>query len=138
MILGAFAAESRLAILEALKAGLEPPTGEFDPELLKEARTKGAPQLGTTVFYPDRIVLEYIFPDPQRAATVLSVTVAAPERIVFMPVPEWVVESIWQGEVNGSYHFESHAAELLQRFADQLGAEANAEVFAGKRPLGKA
>lgn len=138
MILGAFVAESRLAIFEALKSGLEPPTGEFDLELLKEARTKGAPQLGTTTFYPDRIVLEYIFSDPQRAATVLPVTVAAPERIVFMPVPEWVVESIWQGEVNGSFHFESDARELLERYASQLDEGTNAELFHGRRAIGKA
>lgn len=138
MTLPQYVAEKRLAIFEALKAGFEPPEGQFDPETLKEARSKGQPQMGSTIFHPDRIVVEFIYPDPQRAATVLSVTLPSPERIVFMPVPEWVVESIWQGEIDGSYHFESDARELLERFAMLLNSDKNAELFAGRSALGKA
>ena len=60
-----------------------------------------------------------------------------PERIVRMPVPEWVVESVWQGEVDGSYHFESHAYALLEAFTASLDPEENARRFKGRMPTGR-
>ena len=50
-----------------------------------------------------------------------------------MPVPDWVVESIWQGEIDGTYRFETEAATLLAAYAKMLEAEENTPWF-GERP----
>jgi hypothetical protein len=129
MTLNAYAAELRLRIFEEIKAGREPSLGSFDPLILKEARTKGTPQLGTTRYLPNELAFEFIFPDPKSSSTLLSVSVTPPERIVFLPVPEWVIESIWQGDIAGSYHFESEAMHLLESFGNLLTPEGNAPLF---------
>lgn len=133
MTLSAFVADKRTKIYAELKSGKKPSEGEFSPETLREALVKGEPQLGTTRFEPTAVVLEFIYPDPHTTATIVPVRVKTPERVLFMPVPEWVVESIWQGEIDGTYHFESEAATLLAAYAKMLDAEENAEWF-GPRP----
>lgn len=129
MTLNQFAAERRLAIFEDLRAGLEPREGSFDSTLLKEARAKGAPQMGTTRYLPHEIAFEFIYPDPHSTATILAVRLAPPERIVFLPVPTWVVENIWQGDIAGTHHFESDAIRLLRELEDELTAEGNLKWF---------
>ena len=119
MNLNEFVAEKRNLIFEALVAGKEPP-GEFDPQVLREARTKGKPQMGSTRFEADSVVLEFIFPDARSAPAILDVRVASPDRIVFLPVPPWVIEQIWQGEVTGSHHFAAQAREMIARMADLI------------------
>lgn len=129
MTLNAYAAEKRLQILEDLRAGHPPREGHYDAAALNEARTKGQPQMGTTRFTPDAIHLEFIYPDPLSSALVLTVRLPSPERIVFLPVPSWVVETIWQGDIDGTYHFESEALRLLRDFESELGPEANLKWF---------
>jgi hypothetical protein len=68
------------------------------------------------------------------AAQIVTVTQEAPERIVFLPVPSWVVEQIWQGDVDGTFHFESEARSLLAEFANGLEPEANLSWFAERQP----
>ena len=128
MSLNAFAAERRLAIFEELKKGLEP-SGEFDTALLAEGKAKGAPQMGATQYKPDRIAFEFIYPDPGSTATVLTVAISPPERIVFMPVPEWVIENIWQGDVTGSFHFISDAERLYAALGSELQVGSNEKWF---------
>jgi hypothetical protein len=135
MRLATFVAEARQNILEDLLGGQEPRTGEFDRALLNESRRKGAPQMGTTRYEPHCIQLEFIFPDSRSASTVFTVTLEAPERIVFMPVPNWVVENIWQGSVEGSYCFESEAKEFLKEFIAVLLEEENARHFGPRAPM---
>ena len=89
--------------------------------------------MGTTRFKPNSIVLEFIYPDVHTSATIVTVRIRTPERILFMPVPDWVVESIWQGEIDGTYHFESESAELLAVYGASLSEEANGKWF-GPRP----
>ena len=134
MSLNTYVSELRLRIFEELKGGLTPSVGEFSEEALKEGRVKGAPQMGATHFEPDAIFLEFIYPDPRSTATILSVKVQAPERIVFLPVPSWVVESIWQGDIDGSYHFESEANDLVEAFRSGLSADQNQEWFGKRQP----
>jgi hypothetical protein len=138
MTLNQYAAEHRMAILQDLKSGLPPREGAYDEATLKEARTKGAPQMGTTTYEPRSIQFEYIYPDPQSAPTVLTVRLQPPERIVFLPVPEWVVENVWQGEVDGSHHFESDAEAMVARYREGLTERNNPELFAARQALGKA
>lgn len=133
MKLNQFAASKRLAIFDELVSGREPSEGEFDAQVLKEAKSKGSPQVGTTRYAPHALTFEYIYPDPTSTATVLSVTVTPPERIVMLPVPDWVVESIWQGEIAGSYHFESDARAHLDAFLAELEPDANLKWF-GPQP----
>ncbi|MFQ3669602.1 MAG: hypothetical protein SNJ61_12050 [Fimbriimonadaceae bacterium] len=133
MTLNQYAAEIRMQIFDSLKKGIDPPVGTFDASVLKEGKTKGEPQIGTTRYEPETIIFEFIFPDPRSAATVLSVRVGSPERIVFLPVPKWVVESIWQGDVDGSFHFESDAREMLAEFASLLEPDANRALFGPKQ-----
>lgn len=132
--LNAFVAEKRSKIFSELQADLPPTEGEYSEEALREAKVKGKPQMGTTRFEPDAVVLEFIYPERSNSTAVFSVRLSVPERILFMPVPNWVVESIWQGEIDGSYHFESEAATLLAAFTDMLGAEANGKWFGPRQP----
>lgn len=134
MNLNAYAAELRLRLLEELKSGSAPSLGKFDLAVLDEGRKKGAPQMGSTLYEPHAIVFEFLYSAPHVAATVLSVKVEAPERIVFMPVPEWVVESIWQGEIDGSFCFESDARELSEKYSHELEAAPNAKWFGRRTP----
>ncbi len=138
MILNQFAASTRLAILADLQAGRSPVNASFSEERLREARSKGKPpQMGMTRYDPRTVHFEFIYPDPQGSPIVLTVSVEAPERIVFMPVPPWVLESIWQGEISGSAHFESDAIRLLEEFNAQLFSEVNASLFGARPPVGR-
>jgi len=134
MPLNSFVAMKRQAIFEALLAGQAPAEGDYDETALAEGRAKGRPQMGTTRFKPRQILLEFIFSAPEEPATVLTVAIPAPERIVFLPVPPWVVESIWQGDVDGSYHFETDAERLVQEYRAELSAAANAVWFGPQPP----
>lgn len=127
--LNVFAAEKRRRIFDDLRAGQPPSEGAYSEDLLKEGKVKGTPQVGSTRYEPDAIILEFIYPDPKGIATVLPVRLTAPERIVFLPVPEWVIESIWQGDIDGSYHFESDAQALLAAFQEELSPAGNAKWF---------
>ncbi|MBS1717245.1 MAG: hypothetical protein JSS72_05895 [Armatimonadetes bacterium] len=127
-------AGKKRAIFEDLLAGRDPSEGSFPAELLKEARASGvAPQMGTTRFAPDSVALEYVYPGRQGETMVITVTIPTDERIVFLPVPHWVVESIWQGEIDGTYCFESEAAAMTKEFLAQLEPGPNKEIF-GKKP----
>jgi hypothetical protein len=112
-----------------LKQGLPPSQGEFNDAVWKDGKVKGHPQMGTTRYEPNAIIFEFIYPDPQTTATVLSVHLKSPERIVFLPVPEWVVETIWQGEIDGTFHFESEALGLVAAFQSELTEEGNLKWF---------
>ncbi len=128
------AAERRLQIFDDLVAGLLPREGAFDEHVLKEGRAKGQPQMGATRFEPDAIICEFIYPDALSSSTLFTVTLIVPERIIFLPVPEWVVESIWQGEITGSFHFESEAAELVAKFQAEIPPEGNLKWFLPQPP----
>lgn len=137
MILADFAKTTRSRIFESIERGLEPPVGAFDQAKFLDGKAKGQPLIGATRYEPDATAFEFIYPDPNGAPVVLSVRVAAPERIVFMPVPAWVVESIWQGEVHGSYCFESEAKVHLAELEDRLSPERNPSEFAEKIAVGR-
>lgn len=123
-----------MRILDELKAGQAPSEGAYDEALLREARAKGAPQMGTTRFEPETIILEFIYPEAHGTTLILAVRIVAPQRIVFLPVPEWVIESIWQGDIDGSYHFESDAERLVEAFRGQLTPEGNKFWFGPRQP----
>ncbi len=135
--LGVFVADAQSRLLGDLAAGRAPSVGEFDQECWANARTKGQPRIGTVRYEPHAVLLEFIFPDPLGSTAVLTVRLAAPERIVHLPVPEWVVENVWQGDVAGSFHFESHAAAMLRAFEGRLEPTANAAEFAPRTPIGR-
>lgn len=126
--LNQFVADLKRLVLTDLVAG-KLPAGEFDEALLKLAVTKNTPQMGITRYEPNRIILEYIFPDSASSPTILEVSFAPPERIVYLPVPSWVVESIWEGEIRGSFHFESHAVRLLEELQALTTPGPNAQIF---------
>lgn len=132
--LNAWVAARRLQIFDDLRKGLAPSEGSYDDQALRDGRSKGQPQLGATHFAPDEVKIEFIYPDPRSASTVLTVRLSPPERIVFMPVPSWVVENIWQGEVNGSFHFESDALNMVDRFREQLSESGNMSHFGRQEP----
>ena len=130
MTLNEWAAEKKKAIFENLKSGHAPTEGEYDAAVLREALVKGPPQMGATKYEPDAANMEFIFPDVASSATVLTVRVQSPERIVYLPVPDWVIEDIWQGAVSGSYHFESRARELVRELESELSSDNNVQWFA--------
>ncbi len=129
MTLNVFAAQQKKMIHEALLAGSPPPEGTYAEPLYAAARLKGTPQIGSTTFRPNTVILEFVYRDSLGASLILPVTIPVPERIVFLPVPAWVIETIWQGDIDGSYHFESDAKQLLQDFQDLLSPEPNAAFF---------
>ncbi len=134
MRLSEWVAERKRAILESLKQGQSPKEGEFDEGVLREALDKGSPHPGITRYSQDCVHLEFIFQDPEKGPTVFAVRLASPERIVYLPVPDWVVEQVWQGEVFGTYEFESVAKEAVKEFLRSLEAEENARFFPAPVP----
>lgn len=135
--LTAYVAEKKRQIFADLERGQSPSEGSFDAELLKEAQTKQAPRMGTTRFEPRAIIVEYVYNDPSGSTLVVPVTLPAPERIVFMPVPDWVKQTIWQGEISGTFCFESEAASRLAAFASLLEPETNADYVMNPDPAMK-
>lgn len=128
MNLGAYAAEKKASLFERLIAGLPPDEGSFDETCFAEAKDKGLPQMGATRFEPWHIVFEFIYPASGKPL-LFTVQLDSPERIVFLPVPKWVVENIWQGNIDGSFHFESEAITHLAAFREELGERENAKWF---------
>jgi len=133
MTLNEWAVGMKTRIFDDLAQGKPPTEGTFDDAVLREAKVKGKPQMGATTYKPNAAIFEYIFPDSHSTATVLQVLVEPPERIVFLSVPEWVMEEIWQGDVSGSAHFESEAAEMLRRYTAGLEPGVNDKYF-GPQP----
>ncbi len=129
MPLNTFVAELRNRVFEEILAGQDPSAGVFSPELLAQGRVNGKPQMGSVTFTPSHIHLEFIFSNPATSAVIFVVEVESPERIVFMPVPEWVIENIWQGDIDGTYHFESEANALVQQLVNSLQPERNKQWF---------
>ena len=134
MPLNQYVADARLRIFEDLQKVLPPREGEYSEQTLRDGQAKGKPQMGSTRFEPDAIVVEFIYPEARSASTVLTVRLPSPERIVFLPVPAWVVESIWQGEISGSHHFESDAMRLVEDFRRELDPETNPKHFGPQAP----
>lgn len=129
MTLREFVRDQIRTIFDALKAGNAPPVGEYDPAVLKECLRRAQPQVGASRFLPDAVILEFIFQDASLGPAVLSVRVPAPEPIVYMPVPDWVIEDVWQGEITGSFRFRSEAERLLEAFRAQVFTEQNRAFF---------
>jgi len=90
--------------------------------------------MGTTRYEPNAIHFEFIYPDSKSSSTVLTVTLEPPERIVFLPVPDWVVENIWQGSIAGTHHFESEAQRLVDEFKADLMPGPNGKWFEPQAP----
>ncbi|HMS54601.1 MAG TPA: hypothetical protein PKA27_04305 [Fimbriimonadaceae bacterium] len=128
MNLGAFAADQKQRIFDDLKAGQPPHQGRFDETLFREAKDVGSPQMGATRFAPRSITHEFIYHVPGKSI-VLTVEVETSERIVFLPVPEWVIENIWQGNIDGSHHFERDAYRLLESFRTEIEPDQNQKWF---------
>lgn len=137
MSLYEFAAEKKRAIYADLLAGKDPSQGTFDPEVLAEGRRKGDPQIGSEIYSQNEIELQFIFPEAGNSATILSVTIPSPERIVYLTVPKWVVISVWQGEVYGTYAFESDAKRMVQEFLDTLDPQTNPNHFGEHTVIGR-
>ena len=133
MTLNEWGAATKRRLHDELVRGEEPPLGRYDKALLKEAKSLGHPQIGTTVYHPQSATFEFIY-SGTNSVMIVPVEVPSPERIVFLPVPTWVVESIWQGEIDGSFHFESAAIALVDELRSCLSAEANARLFEKKLP----
>ena len=134
MKLSEFAVAAKKSLYEELVANRPPSQGRYDVPLFTELSSKGKPQMGSTRFFPGSIKFEFIYSEAQGATHIFIVEVDAPERIVFLPVPEWVVENIWQGDVQGSFQFESEAIKQYQSLGESLEPEANAPLFAQKAP----
>lgn len=134
MRLNEFLAVEKRRAFEAVLTGSKPVGMRCDEGRLKALFEKGKPTMGTTVLNADQISFEFVFTLDDGQTEVLSIVLDPPERIVYMPVPEWVVENIWQGDVQGSYQFESDAAKLVAAFGDELGRDANAKWFKRQQP----
>ncbi len=134
MLLNEYVAKKRRSILDTLLGGNVPIEGEFDQAAFLDAMSKGRPQMGSTRYSSSRIYLEFLFVSPDSSSIVLTVELASPQRIVFMPVPKWVVESIWEGEIDGTHQFEADAQAMLSEFATGLSVEGNAKWFGPQSP----
>lgn len=132
--LNQYVAEKKRAVFERLRQGMAPGEGSFDAAAFEEAKDKGVPQMGTATFRPGEIRLEFIYRDPLGANQVFTVTLEAPERIVFMPVPKWVHQTVWQGEVDGTYRFESEAFGLMKGLEREMMPGENEKWFEKRLP----
>lgn len=134
MRLNEFLAAEKTRVFESVLAGSKPEGARCDEALLRALHEKGRATMGTTVLKPWLISFEFVFSMDDGQTEVLAIELDPPERIVHMPVPEWVVENVWQGDVQGSYQFESDAAALVAGFSGELGVEANAKWFERQQP----
>ncbi len=135
MNLNEFVATHKRTILDRLLNLESPGVGSWSEEALAKCRALNTPpKIGTATYFPDRVELEFIYMASGQATEMLSVTVPAPERIVFLPVPRWVVETIWQGEISGTFQFESEANRQVEEFQALLAPEANVALFGPMRP----
>lgn len=134
MTLSETVARLRRQIYDDLRSGQPPSVGRYSESDWKQARDKGEPRMGTYTLTPEEIRMEFLYSAAEAPALIFTVTVPAPERIVFLPVPDWVVESIWQGEIDGTYHFESDARRLLAEFERLLEPAENRRFFGPQRP----
>ena len=134
MVLNTYVAQMKREIFDRLRQGIPPHIGAFDESVWTEAKDLGAPQMGTATFMPNSIQLEFIFRDPLSSNLVLLVTLDAPERIVFMPVPGWVHQEVWQGEVDGTFRFESEAFGLAKALEKELAPGENDKWFEKRLP----
>ncbi len=129
MTLNEYLAQHKRGAYEDVLSGVAPQGFRCDAALLRDLFERGKPTMGTTVLKPELVVFEFIFSLDDGQTEVFTVELDPPERIVFLPVPEWVVESIWQGEVQGSHHFESDARALVANLASELEPLHNAKWF---------
>jgi hypothetical protein len=127
------AAQKKLAF-EAVSVGRTPEGARCDASRLAELAAVGRATMGTTNLGPMLVEFEFVFAMPDGRSEVLTVALVPPHRIVFLPVPPWVLESIWQGEVTGSHHFEQDARALLDEFSQELHAPQNAKWFERQAP----
>ena len=137
MILSDFVSEKRRLLFDELLAGHPPPEGTFDEDRFKEGKDKGTPQMGTVRYEPDAVLFEFIYPYALGAPILLTVRIPTPERVVFMPVPAWVVASVWEGDVAGSFRFESEARDFVRGFQTSLEPEVNKDLFYQKVEIGR-
>ena len=134
MTLSEYVAAKKKEIYDDLLQGRKPKEGKYDAVALAELRSQGEPQMGSTVLEPENVRFEFIFPQHDGSVKLLKVDLAPPERIFFMPVPAGVVETIWQGDVDGSHHFESDAKRLVQELSESLEPLSNKKLFGRQAP----
>ena len=137
MTLQEFITERKRLVFEDLSSGRAPSTGQYDKAHLESLSNNGEPQMGTTRFEPKTVIIEFIFMSEGVSVGVLQVKLDPPERIVFMPVPNWVVETVWQGEVDGSYHFEADAEKLVKEYSEILKPLTNIDQFNKRKTVGR-
>jgi len=117
MTLREFTNTTRKQVFEALQHKTPPPIGHFDLKTFEEAIQLRQVQMGGAHYTPHSVVLEFVFlHDSPGAPLILSVEVETPEPVVYMPVPEWVQEDVWQGEVKGTFRLRSEAERMLSDF----------------------
>ena len=136
MTLNEYLSKLKRELYEKVVNGVVPEQGECDAQRLSELIAQAKPQIGTCVIKPNQLVFEFLF-NLSDSTVIFPIVIVPPERVVFMPVPEWVVESIWQGEVAGTYRFESEACKLLSGFESALSPDNNPALFEQQKPIGR-
>ena len=137
MTLSEYLAATKRAIHADLVKGDSPKLGKYDEDALAMLRSRGEPQMGVTVLKPENVRFEFIYPHSDGSVELLAVDLQPPERIVFMPVPAWVIETIWQGSIDGSHHFESDAKRLQHELLESMKPLQNKKLFARHQPKRK-
>ena len=137
MTLREFVAQHKQSLLADLEDGRIPEVGRCDEESLAEALKLSTVRVGKAEIRPNEVSFEFILTKAGGESTVHSIVVDTPERVVFMPVPSWVVETIWQGEISGSHQFESDAQKLVEQLQESLTPEQTAELFTDRKPVGR-
>lgn len=135
MTLREFTNVTRKQILQALQYKQAPPVGHFDRKTFEEAVQMREVQMGSARYTSHSVILEFIFlHDKPGAPLILCVEVDTPEPVVFMPVPEWVQEDVWQGEVKGTFRLRSEAEQLIEAFRRHVLESENPHYFE-ERPV---
>jgi len=130
MTLREFTNTTRRQILEALQHKQPPPVGRFDQKTYEEAMQMREMQMSSAHYTPHSVILEFLFwHDNPSAPLILCVEVDTPEPVVFMPVPDWVQQDVWQGEVKGTFRLRSEAEQLIEAFRHHVLECKNPDYF---------
>lgn len=136
MTLGQFIADCKIRLLAELESRVEPSFGTYDVHQWPGSSRVKQVQIGSATPFPHNVEFEFIL-TLEEGSEVFTISVPAPERIVYMPVPEWVLISVWQGEVSGSYHFESDATRMTDRYVALLTSGTNESEFNKTHKVGR-
>ena len=133
MRLNEFLAVEKRRAFEAVLTGSKPVGMRCDEGRLKALFEKGKPTMGTTVLNADQISFEFVFTLDDGQTEVLSIVLDPPERIVYMPVPEWVVENLLKNALENRPRSFASSRNAYRPASRSVDTKSSSRVYARSR-----